>query len=679
MALVLKDRVRESTITAGTGTLTLDGAVQGFQGFSVIGNGNTTYYAIVDVTTGAWEVGVGTYTASGQTLSRDSVLESSNNGNLVNFSSNIKDVFCTYPAEQAVTLNDIQTLTNKTLTSPTISGGTINNASVGATTASTGAFTTLTSNSTTTLNGTTIPASKTLVDTDSAQTLTNKTISGANNTLSNIGNSSLTNSSITFGSTAQALGSTVSALNGVSIGATTPSTGSFTSLTNSGNLAFTGTGNRITGDFSNATAANRVAFQSSTVNGNTLIDVLPNGTGTQSRVTVFNNSDPTNASLNQIAATSGLVLFQSGITGTGTYLPMAFFTGGSERVRIDTSGNVGIGTSSPASSLHVSGTTTLTTSETATAINSNNATNTGFVLKYAPNLTSLGNNFSQPLVLLTNDTERMRITSAGNVGIGTSTPTDFGSGYKTLAVTGTSGGGVFRSNSTNVTVDLYAENSLGGVLRTATNHPLIFSTNSTERMRIDSSGNLLVGTTSAAGERFAVYNNSTSQVTAIVFNRATSGIATDIFQVQAVQSASSAYFLGRWYSGGSPQFAVRGDGVIFAQNTTVQSISDARTKENVRDADDGLQTVLGLRPVRFDFKEGFGNSRKNQLGFIAQEVEAVFPDAVDAAGEKDEQGEPYKSVGPGAMIPVLVKAIQELKAELDTVKAELATLKGTQP
>lgn len=102
MALVLKDRVRETSTTAGTGTLTLGGAVAGYQAFSVIGNGNTTYYAVSDPATGDWEVGLGTYTLSGTTLARTTVLESSNAGNLVNFGSGSKDVFITYPAEKAI-------------------------------------------------------------------------------------------------------------------------------------------------------------------------------------------------------------------------------------------------------------------------------------------------------------------------------------------------------------------------------------------------------------------------------------------------------------------------------------------------------------------------------------------------------------------------------------------------
>ena len=105
MALVLKDRVKQTTATTGTGTLTLSGTVTGFNTFSVIGDGNTTYYAIVNTLAGEWEVGYGTYTAAGATLTRTTVLESSNGNALVNFSAGSKDVFVTYPAEKAVSLD----------------------------------------------------------------------------------------------------------------------------------------------------------------------------------------------------------------------------------------------------------------------------------------------------------------------------------------------------------------------------------------------------------------------------------------------------------------------------------------------------------------------------------------------------------------------------------------------
>ena len=100
MALVIKDRVKETTTTTGTGTYTLAGAEVGFQSFSTIGNGNTTYYAVTDG--GDWEVGIGTYTASGTTLARTTILSSSNSDNAVSWSSGTRTVFCTLPAEKMI-------------------------------------------------------------------------------------------------------------------------------------------------------------------------------------------------------------------------------------------------------------------------------------------------------------------------------------------------------------------------------------------------------------------------------------------------------------------------------------------------------------------------------------------------------------------------------------------------
>jgi len=102
MALVVADRVKETSTTAGTGTLTLAGASAGFQSFAVIGDGNTTYYTIVDSVANTWEVGIGTYTASGTTLARNTVLSnSSGTTTQINFAANSKDVFVTYPASKS--------------------------------------------------------------------------------------------------------------------------------------------------------------------------------------------------------------------------------------------------------------------------------------------------------------------------------------------------------------------------------------------------------------------------------------------------------------------------------------------------------------------------------------------------------------------------------------------------
>jgi hypothetical protein len=111
----------------------------------------------------------------------------------------------------------------------------------------------------------------------------------------------------------------------------------------SGNLPFVGTGNRITGDFANATVANRTMFQSSVTNDPTQVSAIPNGTGTYSAFVAINNSTPTNAGFGGLLCLSGESRLTSDrMSAAGTYLPLTMHTGGSERMRIDTSGRVTI-------------------------------------------------------------------------------------------------------------------------------------------------------------------------------------------------------------------------------------------------------------------------------------------------------------------------------------------------
>lgn len=210
MALVVKDRVQETSTTTGTGALTLLGAVTGFQTFSsAIGNTNTTYYTIQNG--GEWEVGIGTVSAGA--LSRDTVLESSSGGSLVNFSSGTKFVFCTYPAEKSVDIETAQTLTNKTISAD-------NNTLSGI-----AASSFVVSNASGNIDGSAaqkaIPSGVVVGTTDS-QTLTNKTISGASNTLSSIANASLTNSAITINGTSTSLGGSISVGTVTSVTGTAP-------------------------------------------------------------------------------------------------------------------------------------------------------------------------------------------------------------------------------------------------------------------------------------------------------------------------------------------------------------------------------------------------------------------------------------------------------------------------
>jgi hypothetical protein len=184
---------------------------------------------------------------------------------------------------------------------------------------------------------------------------------------------------------------------------------------------------------------------------------------------------------------------------------------------------------------------------------------------------------------------------------------------------------------------------------------IAFAEGGSESMRIDSSGNLLVGKTSA--------DNTTAG------NRITgtyiSSAGTSDFYL-AYSTTSSAY-----------RFYVTQAGTVTATNTTISAISDQRFKENIVDLDVGLNAVMALKPRKFDWKVGKGKDIKGDRGFIAQEFEQIFPDLIDKWKDPAPEGEePYKAVRQD-LIPVLVKAIQELKAELDATKAEVQALKGT--
>jgi hypothetical protein len=115
-------------------------------------------------------------------------------------------------------------------------------------------------------------------------------------------------------------------------------------ISTNNNLTFTSTGNRITGDFSNGTVANRLMLQTSTANSASRVGVIPNGTSAAAELFVMNNSDPTNAGFGSIRMNASDFQITATYNGAGTYLPMTFYTGGSERIRIDTSGFVLVGT-----------------------------------------------------------------------------------------------------------------------------------------------------------------------------------------------------------------------------------------------------------------------------------------------------------------------------------------------
>jgi hypothetical protein len=275
----------------------------------------------------------------------------------------------------------------------------------------------------------------------------------------------------------------------------------------------------------------------------------------------------------------------------------------------------------------------------------------------------------------TSATFRMQLTDTGNLGVGV-TPSAWVSTYKALqASTYASFAGNSDDKLTAVSNNFYNDGTgkfvgngyaasysqYQGAHRWQTSTVsnasgagagLTFNMN----MTLDASGYLLIGTTdntftSGAGYKFGP------------------GATPSNGQVGA--SSSNGDLTLRVYSTGAAayRFYVGYGGTVFATTTAISAISDARLKENVKDIDVGLSAILALKPRTFDWKAGKGKDIKGDRGFIAQEFEAVFPNLIDEWADPAPEGEaPYKSVRQD-LIPVLVKAIQELTARVQTIEA----------
>jgi len=363
--------------------------------------------------------------------------------------------------------------------------------------------------------------------------------------------------------------------------------------------------------------------------------------------------------------------------GTGDIFQL--FDGASQVLTVKDGGNVGIGTNNPTAPLHVdaagmgdvySGLIENTTTDTdhynvVRFMQGASGSATGFVGTggSATSNTAFRNTFvvgtqtSNDFVVATNDTERMRIDSSGNVGIGTDSPA------QSLDTTGKirirDGG-----NTTIPSIQMGAS-GVDGLSLPSTN-TVAFITNSAERMRIDAGGAMHIGTTAQPGGGWDTHLNVAHDTNAAYFRSTGSGGSAGVgIQVGTYTATTYAlvFYNGQQGSAGGVSLANANASTSVTYNTS----SDYRMKENIKPLENGLDRLKQLKPVKFDWKTNDETSE----GFIAHEVQEIFPDAI--AGEKD--GEEMQGMDYGRITPLIVKAIQEQQELIETLKQEIREIR----
>lgn len=404
---------------------------------------------------------------------------------------------------------------------------------------------------------------------------------------------------------------------------------------------------------------------SSNNSGNGTFTIASLGTNTDRTLTLPDATGTINVSglANEVPAGSNTApaIYSTGDNNTGLFFPaadtVAVTTGGTERMRIDSSGNVGIGTITPNSGLHLKQ-TNAGGDVTARIQNSSTAADSKATLYFtttsndAFNSAFVGSDRNNALILGSNTIERMRIDSTGYVGINTATPAVSLHVIGNAILEGTSPNIVLaETDTTDQDVRIRAQDGCT-LFETVTDARAQVR----ENMRIDASGNLLVGNTAINGEEGLTIRPGVSAGAAqITFNRATT-------------TSSSSVIIFR--------NALAAAGSIAHTNTTTtyNTSSDYRLKENIEPMQNALDIVAQLNPVTYTWKADGSVGQ----GFIAHELQAIVPDCV--TGEKDaidEDGNPeYQGIDTSFLVATLVKAIQEQQATIEALTSRIETLEA---
>jgi hypothetical protein len=294
-------------------------------------------------------------------------------------------------------------------------------------------------------------------------------------------------------------------------------------------------------------------------------------------------------------------------------------------------------------------------------------------------------------------TQAMTLDASGNLGVGTTSPTaplDVSRDIETLAqikrTTTTTGAAFLRFNNGGGNYYIGPDNSTGTrgfatggaayglVISVESSYPLCFGTANTERARIDSSGNLLVGATSLiSNEKLSVQTSVGTSFSNMYLYSSNASYSGSFAAFKINSATSGVYEFLRMFTSTQEVLRISGNGNIGNLNNSYGAISDIKLKENIVDTTPKLFDLMQVRVVNYNLKE---NPEQKQIGVIAQELEQVFPGMVDELRDTDADGNKLdtttKSVKYSVFVPMLIKAIQEQQAIIQQLQADVAALKG---